>query len=89
MNIDYESCPNPAMIPGLKMYVEQGIAPGSFMRFILESDFIDAWCCIDSLRIQLLIEWASFCVNELPSSCWGSKEIVQNWKGTKNGNTQV
>ena len=67
---------------GLKLYIEKGIMPGSFLAAVLANDFAKAATRADSANSELLREWALFLLNELPPECWGSWETVQHWKGS-------
>ena len=70
------------MKEGVRLYVEQGITPGSFLSSVLANDFTKAVTKADSSNGELLREWALFVLNELPENCWGSWETVRNWKGS-------
>ena len=71
---------------GMKRYIEDGIEPGSFLRYCLENDFVGALGKAGPpLEMSIgdyLMQVASFLWNELPcrssnQSPWGSKEAVQ------------
>ena len=83
--VDYSKCPSNYMEPGVRLYVEQGISPGSFLKAVLANDFMGAVGQADSSNGELLREWAEFVYNCLPHDCWGSPEKVRNWKGLNNG----
>lgn len=83
--VDYSKCPSKHMEPGVRLYVEEGIQPGSFMRAVLANDFMGAVKRADSSNGELLREWAQFVYNYLPSDCWGSYKTVDDWKGLNNG----
>ena len=83
--VDYSKCPSKYMEHGVKLYVEEGIQPGSFLRAVLANDFMGAVARADSSNGELLREWAQFVYNYLPPVCWGSYETVDKWKGLNNG----
>lgn len=61
------------------LYVERGIAPGSFLYSVLSNDFKGACQRADDINKHHLIEWAAFIVNFTPSDCQGSVEKVGAW----------
>lgn len=83
--VDYSKCPSKHMEHGVRLYVEEGISPGSFLKAVLANDFMGAVGRADSSNGELLREWAMFVYNYLPTDCWGSYERVNNWKGLNNG----
>ena len=64
---------------GLKRYVEDHIETGGFLRAVLENDLTKATGKADEENIHLLREIVNYIFNELPMSCWGSKEKVAKW----------
>ena len=80
--MNYDKCPSAYMKEGLQLYIEHGILPGSFLQAILANDFAKAATRADSPNRELLYQWAIFMLNEVPEQCWGSWEVVNNWKGT-------
>lgn len=83
--VDYSKCPSKRMEPSVRLYVEEGISPGSFLKAVLANDFMGAVGRADSSNGELLREWAMFVYNYLPTDCWGSYERVNEWKGLNNG----
>jgi hypothetical protein len=71
------------MVSVLKRYVEHGEIPGKFLRAVLENDFIGACNYADSINIKLLPQYASYLYHNMPSLCWGSKQIVVQWSSKK------
>lgn len=67
------------MRESMRRYVENHIAPGSFLTAILANDFITAAQCADSVNEHYLFAYAAFLYNELPPTCYGSYEIVREW----------
>jgi hypothetical protein len=82
--VDYSKCPSKQMEPSVRLYVEEGIPPGSFLKAVLANDFMRAVSRADSSNGELLREWAMFVYNYLPTDCWGSYEIVDGWRGLNN-----
>lgn len=84
--LDYSLIPE-HMRGGVKSYFEHGVMPGSFLRFVLENNLVEAVVCADRINKAHLIEWAKFLYNEMPLGSWGSREKVKAWskKGGKDG----
>lgn len=60
-------------------YVSEGRLSSGFMRAVLENNLLEAVTHADDLNAVQLREIAVFAHNELPSSCWGSKDKVDAW----------
>ena len=65
--------------PGMQRYIEQGIEPGSFLRYVLENDLFRALGRADDQNRYLLWDICSWIYNEAPMDCWGNKEKVAAW----------
>jgi len=74
------------MEDGIKRYLEEKILPGDFLTKVFENDFVAAAGYADNENIQNLPAYAAFLYNEVPRSCCGSKEKVQNWIEKKGEN---
>lgn len=81
--VDYSKIPVPYMEEGLRLWVEKGIRPGSFMTAMLANDFMNAAIRADDFNASKLQEWARFIYNELPEDCWGSREIMKEWEQSR------
>ena len=77
MNIDYSILPY-HMQQATKLYIENGIAGGSFLTAIMENDFLEACKCADIDNQRALFEWGKF-LYTIPMSCYGSPEKVEKW----------
>jgi len=78
MNIDYTRIPK-HMQDGVRLYIEQGIPPGSFLYAVLCNEFAEAIIRADPTNYRELHTWAFFLENEIPRMSWGSKEKVNKW----------
>ena len=67
------------MQDGARLYVEQGLRPGSFMRAVLENNLVAAASNGDSINQNALFQWATWLYSEAPGSCWGNPKAVQDW----------
>lgn len=63
----------------LKRYIEQGIAPGSFLMAVLNNDLNQACARADRFNRQVIPDYVRWLVNEAPCECWGSPEKVNAW----------
>lgn len=70
---------------GMRLYVERGIKPGSFLSACLANDFIGAVGTASDQSFEYLHSVGMFLYNELPGrgpdSPWGSLDNINNWKG--------
>jgi len=72
------------MREALRLYVDEHIEPGSFLRAVLENDLSRSFAHADTINRFALFDIVSYIYNWIPSSCWGSREKVQQWlKGEK------
>ena len=70
-------------LDALQRYVEHGIPTGSFLRGVLENNLIGAASHADKENLLALGEIALYCLQNLPSSCWGSYDACEDWKEKK------
>jgi len=63
----------------MRLYVEQGVLPGSFLRAVISNNLVEAFAQADSTNILRLFDYANFLYNEVPSPCWGSEEKMLAW----------
>ena len=65
---------------GMKLYVEHGIKPGSFLTACIANDFIGALGCASTQTFEYLHRVAGFLYNEMPGrgpgAIWGTYEAV-------------
>lgn len=69
------------MLEAIDRYVKQGIPPGSFLTAIFSNDLVGAAGKADDENLRNLPAYADYLYNRIPSSCWGSREIVNGWRG--------
>lgn len=67
----------------LKRYTDHKIMTGSFLQAVLENNLFEAIGRADAYNQVRLKEICEYIYNELPSNCWGSKEIVTEWLSKK------
>lgn len=78
--LNYESPLLPDhMKDGMKLYIEKGILPGSFMTAVLTNDLALACSKADSINRIKLFDIVSWLFAEVPHNCWKSVDAVQEW----------
>lgn len=63
----------------ISAYIDNGHAPGEFLRAIICNDLKEASGRADSVNKNLLNEYVEFFFNYAPKDCWGSVENFQQW----------
>ncbi|KKL92728.1 hypothetical protein LCGC14_1881740 [marine sediment metagenome] len=71
--IDYSKTPA-HMGDEMRLYIEKGILPRSFLRAVLSNDFVEAVRQADYINTLRIYDWADFLYNQLPVVSWGSEE---------------
>lgn len=74
------------MRDGLKLYLENGIEPGSFMAAVLCNDLKEAFGRADHINIKHIGTIVCWLFNHAPSTCWGSTDNYTAW--IKHGGTK-
>ena len=71
-----------------RLYIEKGIIPKSpFLQAILANSFVDILGYRNKETLDTLYKYGNFMLNYMPSSSWGSYEILEEWaKYKKEGN---
>jgi len=64
-------------------YVNKGWDPGGHITAVLANDLMRAFGSADPVSRQEMFEVTSYLYNDVPSSCHGSYEIVQQWLESK------
>ena len=78
MSINYTIIPS-HMQASARRYIEQGIAPGSFLTAVICNDLAGAFGRADDINLASMRDWVSFFYNEAPAPCWGSKAKMDAW----------
>lgn len=63
----------------VRLYVEFGVKPGSFLTAVICNDLKESFARADENNIRRMFDIVSFFYNEVPLSCWGSKENMETW----------
>lgn len=61
-------------------HVFHGAMCGHFVTAVLENDLKEAVGMADSECITKLRDIVGFCYNRIPSTCWGDKKTVKEWR---------
>lgn len=64
---------------GMKLYIERGILPGSFLQAVLANDLMGAFGRADDINRSRIQDYVTFLYNEVPAMCWGSREAIRRW----------
>lgn len=67
------------MHAGVINYLDHRIAPGSFLRAVLENRLVHAFGRADDINLEAMPRWAAWLYNHCPASAWGSPEKVAAW----------
>lgn len=73
------------MMPGIRRYIEDGIPPGRFLTAIIQNNLSNACGQADDENMRNLPAYAAYFYNEVPLTCWGSKEKMNVWIAQKGG----
>lgn len=72
------------MMSAINLYIEHGIAPGDFLTAVICNDLKEAVGRADEENLPLIPTYVSYFYNELPFTCWGSVEKMNEWIEEKN-----
>ena len=76
--ISYSGLPS-ALQYGMRLYLERGILPGSFLVAVIRNDFMQATLRADATNQPLLRSIALWFSNHAPRESYGSPETAQAW----------
>jgi hypothetical protein len=63
----------------LTRYVNEGVPTGSFLRSVLSNDLFGAFERADRENRDSIGLLVTYIYNEIPTSCWGTREIYHAW----------
>lgn len=78
VKVDYEGLPE-SLRPGVKLYIEQGIIPGDFLRSVICNNLSESFMFADPMNKKRMDQIVDFFRREAPAVCWGSKEKMRAW----------
>lgn len=71
------------MREGVKLYIEQGVRPGSFLAAVVCNDLKEAIGNADSINRERLADIVTFFYTYAPAACWGSPKAMKDWMKAK------
>jgi len=78
MSDEYANIPE-RTISSITRYVEERVPTGGFLRAVLSNDLMGAMSKADLHNQQALPAICKYIYNRVPSGCWGSENIVNDW----------
>lgn len=63
----------------INRYVNEKLEPGGFLTAVICNDLSGAVAQADDNNLKNIPAFVAYFYNETPSSCWGSKEKMDNW----------
>jgi hypothetical protein len=79
-NYEFNGCYIPERMAGsLRLWIERGIAPGSFLMAVLENNLSEAVGRADDENLANLPAYVGYLYNEAPAPCWGSPAKCEAW----------
>ncbi len=79
LNPFYYEIIDSAVLEGLCRFAVDGIRPGGFLTAVLENNLLESMKYADVENFAALREVVTFCHQELPAPCWGSRKKVNAW----------
>jgi hypothetical protein len=67
------------IVSALERYVKYHIVTGSFLRAVLENDFMEAILRADDENLHDLLWVVHYVVDNVPVKAYGSKDAVKQW----------
>ncbi len=77
--LSYEGLPR-TLREGTRLYIEQGILPGSFLRAVISNDLRESFAQADHVNQDRMFQIVQWFYNECPIPAWGSKDKMMQWK---------
>lgn len=70
-------------LQSLRLYVDEGVPTGSFLRSVLSNDLFGAFERADQGNRDAIGLLVTYIYNEIPSECWGTREHYHQWLDRK------
>ena len=67
------------MMGGIERYVNDRVPPGHFLESVICNNLKLACMYADEENLANLPAYVGYFYNEVPGSCWGSREIMREW----------
>jgi len=75
---DYSKLPD-YMQSGMKLYIERGVLPGSFLQAVISNKLVESFAQADDVNTHRLRDYADFLYNQAPLGSWGSEKAMIAW----------
>jgi len=76
---DWEKVPE-GLHRGIRLWLDDGIVPGSFIRAVICNNLMDAFAFADDESRERLSSIVSFFYWSVPSHAWGSDRTFADWR---------
>lgn len=76
--LNYEGLPR-SLREGTRLYIEQGILPGSFLRAVISNDLKESFAQADHINQHRMFDIVSWFYRKCPIPCWGSEKKMNDW----------
>ena len=70
----------PLVKKAIDNHVLHGHACGNFVTAVLENNLSQAIGYADENSLASIKDIVSYCYNQIPGPCWGSKKAVKEWR---------
>jgi hypothetical protein len=77
--LNYSKYPNQGNVGGVRLYLEHGVEPGSFLEAIICNDLREACMRADHINQRIIWDIVYWFYNEAPIGTWGSSENYRRW----------
>lgn len=77
-NIDYSGLPK-SLREGARLWIEEGIGPGSFLRAVIDNNLLEACCQASRENLEHIVDITKWWYIEAPAHCWGTKGKADEW----------
>ncbi len=67
------------IVDGFVLWVTHGLKPGQFVTAVLENNLANSFLRADPTNRRAMLEIVTFVYEDLPLTCWGSKEKMKAW----------
>jgi len=63
----------------IRRYADHHVPTGSFLKAVFSNDLFEALGRADEENQRDITEICSYIYNEVPASCWGSRDAYEHW----------
>lgn len=77
--LNYNGLPR-TLREGVKLYIEQGILPGSFLRAVISNNLKESFAQADHINQHRMFQIVKWFYAECPIPAWGSEKKMLKWQ---------